>query len=387
MREFEGLSAEREARERRGLLRALRLAPAAGGAAGECDARTLNFSSNDYLDLARDPRVVAGAASAARAWGAGAGASRLMAGTLPCHEDLERALAEMKGYPSALVFGSGYAANLGALGALLGSGDLVLADRLAHASLLDGARLAGARLVRFRHNDADDLRRRLARHAARRRLVLTESVFSMDGDLAPLEALADACEEYGALLMVDDAHATGVLGPGGAGAVRAEGLEDRVALTVGTLSKALGSHGGFVACTAAMRDALVQGARSFIYSTALPPPSAGAALAALRVLATEPDRPERLRALAAGFRARLRAAGIPVAEAPTPIVPVHVGDNGAAVRLAAALDRQGIRVTAVRPPTVPAGTARLRLSVTLAHTEADLDRAAAALAGAMAEMR
>ncbi len=359
----------------------------AGGAwTGPGGRRVLNFASNDYLDLARDPRVVEGAVRAARAAGAGAASSRLMAGTLALHERLEARLAGLKGYPSALLFGSGFLANAGLVPALVGRGDHVFADRLAHASLIDGIRLSGARHHRFRHNDAGHLEEQLAAAPpGARKLVVTESVFSMEGDLAPLADLARAAAGAGAMLLVDEAHATGVFGPGGGGLVRDAGLEDRVTLSMGTLSKALGGYGGFAACAAAMREWLVHRARAFIYTTAPPPAAAGAALAALDVLAAEPGRGPELLRRAAAFRARLEAGGLDTRPSGSQVVPVQVGDSRRAVALARRLEAQGLLVVAVRPPTVPPGRARLRLSVTLAHAPDELDRAAAAIAAAARE--
>lgn len=367
---------------RSGLLRTPVTEPA-GGAFRE-PGEPLNLASNDYLGFARRPEVVAAAIEAIRRYGAGAGAARLLAGTLPCHEELESALARLKAKESALVFGSGYAANAGWIPALVGREDAVVADRLCHASLLDGIRLSGAKLLRFHHNDAGHLARRLEEASgARRRLVVTESVFSMDGDLAPLPEIAEACERAGALLAVDEAHATGVFGPSGAGRVRELGLADRVTICMGTLSKALGSAGGFVACSARMRDWLIQSARSFVFSTALPPACAGAALASLAVLAAEPDLGLRVRDKARRLRDRLAAAGLDLGPSASPILPIRVAGAEAAVRIAARLLRSGFRVGAIRPPTVPPGTSRLRLSVSLAHDESRLEAAAAEVVAAI----
>ncbi len=371
-------------RDARGLRRRLRVWPAAGGVWMENGRRMLNFSSNDYLDLAAHPVVVAAARAALERWGAGATASRLVAGSLPVHEELETRLAAWKGYPAALVFGSGYAANTGILPALVGEGDAVFADRLSHASLLDGIRLSGARLHRFRHNDPGHLRALIRRAPpAGRRMVVTESVFSMDGDLAPLADLADAAEDAGALFLVDEAHATGVFGPGGAGLVSAQGLQGRVTLCMGTLSKALGGMGGFVCCSAALKDWLVNHARAFIYSTAPAPAVCGAALGALDFLAREPGRGADLLARAAGFRAGLLDGGIDTAPSASQIVPVPCGAAELALARAEALGAHDVRVVAIRPPTVPPGTARLRMSVTLAHTPEDLERATRAVQAVM----
>jgi len=264
--------------------------------------------------------------------------------------------------------------------ALAGRGDHVFLDRLCHASLVDAAVLSRAELHRFRHNDPEHLAALLAAASGGRRLVVTESVFSMDGDTAPLRELAAAAKSAGAMMLVDEAHATGVLGPGGAGLVRDLGLESCVTISMGTLSKALGGYGGFLACSEPVRDWLVNRARAFIYSTALPPAACGSALGALNVLERTPDLGCRLLERAAGFRERLRALGFETGASVTPIIPVLLGENDRALRLAAALREQGILAPAIRPPTVPAGTARLRLSVTLAHSEEDLAAAAAALA-------
>ncbi|MBP7831190.1 MAG: 8-amino-7-oxononanoate synthase [Kiritimatiellae bacterium] len=350
--------------------------PATGGRVTVDGRPLLNFSSNDYLGLARHPRVVESAAKALHEYGAGATASRLVTGTLPLHEELERRLAEFKGYPAALVFGSGYLTNAGTIPALVGPDDLVLADRLAHASLLDAAVLSRARLLRFRHNDATHLDELLSGHPARRRLVLTESVFSMDGDRAPLPDLAAAAARHNVLMLVDEAHATGVYGPGGAGLISEYGLANRIEVSMGTLSKALGGYGGFVACGEDLRAWLVNKARAFIYTTAPPPAVLGAALGALLVLSKRPDMGRELLARAAGFRATLQAAGLDTLNSASQIVPVKVGDNAKALSLSRRLKNDGILAVAIRPPTVPPGTARLRFSISLAHEPADLEEAA-----------
>lgn len=337
----------------------------------------LNFSSNDYLDLAHHPDVVAAAARALHAAGAGATASRLVSGTLPVHEELEARLARLKGYPAALVFGSGYLANLGILGALLGRGDAVYADRLAHASLMDAAVLCRAQLYRFRHNNPQHLDELLQKaEGAGRKLVVTESVFSMDGDVAPLPELAAVAQRHGALLLVDEAHATGVFGPGGSGLIREHKLEASVNLSMGTLSKALGGYGGFVACSTAMRALLVNRARAFIYTTAPPPAAVGAALGALDLLEKNPGWGAELLRRAGAFRDQLRAAGLDVMQSASQIIPIQVGANARALAAADQLRAAGLLAIAIRPPTVPEGTARLRLSITRAHSESDLARAA-----------
>jgi 8-amino-7-oxononanoate synthase len=369
------IDGELAARRRQHLLREARVQ--AGGA--------LNFSSNDYLHLAHHPDVIAAAERALREVGAGAGASRLVSGTLALHAELEARLATLKGYPAGLVFGSGYLTNLGVLPALVGRGDAIFADRLAHASLLDAALLSRAALHRFRHNDAGHLEELLKSHAgAGRKLVVTESVFSMDGDVAPLPDIAAIAERHGALLLVDEAHATGVFGPGGSGLIRAHKLESAVHVSMGTLSKALGGYGGFVACSEKVRTLLVNRARAFIFTTAPPPAVLGAALGALDVLEKNPGMGAELLRRAALFRQQLQTAGLDTLQSASQIMPVFVGDNARALALADRLREQGLLVVAIRPPTVPEGTARLRLSVTLAHSEADLARAAKIIGAAVA---
>lgn len=357
------------------------------GAEASIDRATLlNFSSNDYLGLARDPRVLSATMEAVKQFGAGATASRLVAGTLTCHQQLEQELAGFKGYPTALVFGSGYAANVGMISALMGRGDHIFIDRLAHASLVDAAVLSRARVHRFQHNDPDHLLK-LCRScpAVGRRLVVTESVFSMDGDLAPVAQLAGVAELEGAMVLVDEAHATGVFGPGGAGVVRQSGAEANVNLSMGTLSKALGGYGGFVACSESMRNWFIHKARSFIYSTALPPAMAGAAIGALDVLRASPGMGAELLAKAADFRARLQKQGLDTGASASQIIPVMVGDNDRAIRLHRRLRERRILAVAIRPPTVPRGTARLRLSVRLDHNHETLVRVADVVGAAARE--
>jgi 8-amino-7-oxononanoate synthase len=344
----------------------------------ELGGRTvLNFSSNDYLGLARHPHVLKRAGEALQRYGAGATASRLVVGSLDCHDELEARLAGLKGYPAALVFGSGFAANLGLVGALVGREDHVFIDRLAHASLVDAAVLSRAKVHRFQHNESPHLDRLLAGAPGKgRRLVLTESVFSMDGDLAPLADIARIAEQQGAMVLVDEAHATGVFGPRGAGRVRAEGVEALVNLSMGTLSKALGGGGGFVACSEAMRVRLINHARTFVYSTAIPPVMVGAALGALEVMEREPDLGARLLSRAEKFRLRLQSAGVVTGDSVSQIIPVMIGDNERAMRLHRRLLDEGLLVVPIRPPTVPPGSARLRLSIMLDHTDEALDQAA-----------
>jgi 8-amino-7-oxononanoate synthase len=314
-----------------------------------------------------------------------------MAGDLELCEQLEADLALLVGTEAALVFGSGFLANLGVLTAAAGRGDEVFADRLNHASLTDGMQLSGARWRRYRHKDAGHLASLLAKCAADgggagRRVVVSDSIFSMDGDRAPLDELAEVAARHGAMLVVDEAHAIGVMGAGGGGICREGGCKARPDFVVGTLSKSLGGYGGFVGCSSALRELLINRARSFIYSTGLPPGCIGAARAALAVLAAEPQMGGQLLAKARLLRDLLAAGHLAVGATESQILPVHVGGNAEAVRLSQLLWDRGVLATAVRPPTVPAGTARLRLSVTLAHTEDELAAAAAAIIDAAREV-
>ncbi len=337
----------------------------------------LDFSTNDYLALSRHPAVTAAAAKALCDFGSGSTASRLVSGSLPIHDELEQQIAAHKGYPSALIFGSGYLANIGVLPTLVGRGDDVFADRLIHASLVDAIQLSRARLRRFHHNDIGHLAELLARcPATGKRLVITESVFSMDGDLAPLPEIAAIAEHYEAMLMVDEAHALGVFGPSGAGLVAQHKLQSKVHVVMSTLSKAIGSYGATVACSDKLRSLLVHRARSLIYSTAPAPATIGAALGALEVMRTQPDMGRELLARADRLRTRLNELGFDTRPSASQIIPIRIGENEVALAFAERLRARGLRAIAIRPPTVPPGTARIRLSVTLAHAEADIDEAA-----------
>jgi 8-amino-7-oxononanoate synthase len=347
-------------------------------AAGRLADGLVNLASNDYLGLAADPRVAEAAAEAARTWGAGSGASRLVTGGTALHRELEQALAAWKGAEDCVVFSSGYLANTGTIGALVGPGDAVASDALNHASIVDGCRTSRADVRVFAHRDTGALDEALgaARAAgARRLLVVTDGVFSMDGDAADLPALCDVADAHDAMVMVDDAHGCGVLGPQGRGTAAAQGCSGRVHVHVGTLSKAFGSAGGYVTGSAPLCDWLRNRARGFVFDTAPVPAAAGAALAALRIAAAEPVRRERAIALAHRLAAAL-GVGAPAAA----IVPLVVGESGTALRLAAALEAEGLLCTAIRPPTVPPGTARLRFALSAVHTTEDVDRAAAAVA-------
>ena len=334
-------------------------------------AQGVDFCSNDYLGLRRDPRLAQAALAAAEAHGSGAGGARLLRGTSPVHEALEAALAEWKGAEACLLFNTGFQCNTTLIPALAGDGDAVFSDELNHASLVDGCRLArarGAEVRVFRHLDLEDLEAQLHdRRASAPKglaLVATDAVFSMDGDAADLPALLEICERFDALLLVDEAHATGLLGATGAGLAEAMGLKGRVPLLMGTLGKALGSFGAFVACSAELRSHLVNTCRGFIFSTALPPPVAAAALEGIRIARAEPRR----RRSSLGYAQSVRSA-LGLAEAASAIVPVLVGSNETALRLAKELQGRGLDVRAVRPPTVPEGRARLRIT-TGAHLQA-----------------
>lgn len=332
--------------------------------------RLLDFSSNDSLGLSQDPRLVAAATEALRRWGVGAGASRLITGTTEAHEALEAELATFKGAEAALVFNSGYHANAGILPALVGPGDLVVSDALNHASLIDGIRLSRAAVAVVPHADPDAVEKAL-RAPARRKLVVTDGVFSMDGDVAPLVALREICDRHGAWLYVDEAHATGVLGPTGAGACEAAGIVADVQM--GTLGKALGTFGAYVVGPAVLRRWLVQRARSFVFTTALPPAICAAALEALRIVREEPERRRRLLAKARRFAAGLAELGYGEGEATSHIVPVVVGDAEKALRLSRRLADAGFLLKAIRPPTVPEGTSRLRVSLRADHEDRHVD--------------
>jgi len=340
----------------------------------------LAFCSNDYLGLANHPEVIAAWQAGAERWGVGGGASHLVIGHSTPHHQVEEALAELTCRPRALLFSTGYMANLGAITALVGQGDTVLQDRLNHASLLDGGLLSGARFNRYLHNDAASLAKRLDK-ATGNTLVVTDGVFSMDGDLADLPALAEVARARGAWLMVDDAHGLGTLGAQGGGIVEHFGLgiED-VPVLIGTLGKACGTAGAFVAGSEELIEALVQFARPYIYTTSQPPALACATLKSLELLRRETWRREHLGALIRQFRLGAEAIGLTLMDSPTPIQPILIGDSAQALRLSQMLRERGLLVTAIRPPTVPAGSARLRVTLSAAHSEAQVQLLLNALA-------
>ncbi|KIL04049.1 8-amino-7-oxononanoate synthase [Stutzerimonas stutzeri] len=342
--------------------------------------RLLNFCSNDYLGLANHPEVIRAMQDGVAKWGVGGGASHLVIGHSGPHHELEEALAEFTGRPRALLFSTGYMANLAAVTALVGQGDTVLEDRLNHASLLDAGLLSGARFSRYLHNDAESLGKRLGK-AEGSTLVVTDGVFSMDGDLAELPALCAQARRHGAWMMVDDAHGFGALGASGAGVVEHFGLElDDVPVLVGTLGKAFGTAGAFVAGSDELIETLIQFARPYIYTTSQPPAVACATLKSMELLRSEGWRREHLQRLVARLREGAAQIGLTLMDSPTPIQPVLIGDSARALRLSALLRERGILVGAIRPPTVPAGSARLRITLSAAHSEAQLERLLQALA-------
>jgi len=374
MKSLDDFAAQRlAALEAQNLRRTLTPTARQGGVRVERNGRSfISFSCNDYLGLAQDPRVIAAGIAALQTYGAGAGASRLVTGDHPLLGALEASLAAFKNTEAAVVFGSGYLTNAGIVPALTEASDLVLLDALCHSCMAAGARLSGARILRFRHNDLEDLENILAaqRKRFRRVLILTERVFSMDGDRAPEAALLPLAERFDAWTLIDDAHGIGVVQP-----------DAYAPLEMGTLSKALGSYGGYVCTSAPVAELLRNQARSFVFSTGLPPASAGAAIAALDIVRREPERCARPLALARRLTRRLN-----LPDAQSPIVPFIVGDSARALTLSHNLQEQGFLVVAIRPPTVPKDTARLRIAFSAAHKEAEVDALAEALAQAAPDL-
>jgi len=373
---MKNLSLALQARRDNSLYRSRQTLDGPQGVSVRLDGRDyLSFCSNDYLGLANHPAVVAAFHQGLDRFGAGSGAAHLITGHSRAHQELEEALADFVQRPRALLFSTGYMANLGVLAALAGRGDQVFEDRGNHASLLDGARLSGARLLRYRHADAADLAQRLLSASRPDALIATDGVFSMDGDIAPLPALAQTATAHAAWLLVDDAHGLGVIGPQGRGSVAACGLGiEQVPILVGTLGKAFGTFGAFVAGSDDLVETLIQEARPWIYTTAPPPAVAVATLAALRLVAAEDWRRSHLQTLVRCFRAGAARLGLELCDSETPIQPVLAGTPQAALRWSAALREAGILITAIRPPTVPAGTSRLRITLSAGHSEAQVDR-------------
>ncbi len=337
----------------------------------------LLLCSNNYLGFANHHKLKARAAAATELYGCSAGASRLISGTMGLHVELEEKIAAFKKAPKALLFNSGYVANLALLTTLVGAGDVIYSDALNHASIVDGCRLSRAQLKIYRHCEVAHLDDLLKNSAAgfRRRLIVTDSVFSMDGDIAPLSEIAALARKYDAILMVDDAHATGVLGRSGRGSAEHFGLDyNDIDIQMGTLGKALGSCGAYVAGAPQYIDYLINRARSFIYSTALPPAVLGASLAAIELIVEKPETVEHLRALTVYFRDGLKRLGISVRDDPTPIIPVVVGDSNKAMELSAWFLEQGVFIQGIRPPTVASGQSLLRVTVSADLTRKDLDR-------------
>ncbi|QQD20058.1 8-amino-7-oxononanoate synthase [Spongiibacter nanhainus] len=337
--------------------------------------RVLQFCSNDYLGLANHPALVDAMQQTADRRGVGAGASHLVCGHSDIHHQLEQRLAAITGRDRALLFSTGYMANLGTVSALLGKGDHILEDRLNHASLLDAGLLSGARFQRFQHNSLDDLSRRLSKLPDDgQRLIVVDAVYSMDGDRAPLAELASLSAQHNAWLMADDAHGFGVLGEHGAGSAQEAGLDQQqLPVLMGTLGKAIGSFGAFVAGSETLIESLIQFARPYIYTTAMPPAVAAATLAALDLLETEAWRRQHLSSLITRFRTGAQALGLPLMASTTAIQPLLVGEEERALAISRDLEERGVLISAIRPPTVPQGTSRLRITLSAAHTEKDID--------------
>ena len=373
----EDLRARLDALESHSIRRQLRPISSGIGPRIVVDGRSiLQFCSNDYLGITSHPAVTRAAEMALARYGTGAGSARLVVGTSSPHCELEEALAQLKQTEAALALSSGYHANTGVLPALAGAEDRIFSDALNHASIIDGCRLSRAATKIYRHNDVEHLTTLLsATGTSRRRVIVTESVFAMDGDLAPLSELASVAKQYDALLVVDEAHATGVFGSQGGGLVQELELGAHVDVQIGTLSKAIGALGGYVAGSQTLIDTLINEARTFIYTTALPPSVAASATAAIQVIIQEPERREQLWQHARFLRKALAAAGYHINPGNSPILPVMVGDAAQTVALSNALFTHGVLVSAIRPPTVPTGTARLRVTPMATHTENDLEQA------------
>src|SRR5256885_2926828 len=371
-----------ETRER-GLYRRMRLISGPQGPRVLLDGRrVLLLCSNNSLGLADHPRVREAAADAAMRWGVGAGASRLVSGNMTVHRRLEERIAAFKGSSACVLFGSGYLANAGVVSSLAGESDVVFSDALNHASIVDGCRLSRAETFVYDHCDMEHLEWGLREAGGRGALIVTDGIFSMDGDIAPLEDIVELAQRYDARVMVDDAHGMGTIGPGGRGAVADAGLEDEVDVVVGTLGKALGSYGAYVCCDKPMAKWLVNSARTLIFSTALPPPAVAGAAAALEILAEQPGRVDKLRRNAEALRDAFADQGVACGDSETHIVPLVVGEADAAMEACERALEEGIFAQAIRPPTVPEGTSRLRIAVMASHTRSELRSAAAVLAAA-----
>ena len=373
---FDQLRDELTARKDQSLYRQRRMLESPQAPEVQVDGQNyLAFCSNDYLGLANHPDVIKALKEGADRYGVGGGASHLVNGHSQAHHELEEALAEFTGRPRALLFSTGYMANLGAVNALLDKRDAVFEDRINHASLLDAGLLSGARFQRYLHNDAQSLEQKLTRSEARRKLVVTDGVFSMDGDIAELPEICQTAKQHDAWVMVDDAHGFGCVGKGGRGCVEHFGLgQDDVQVLVGTLGKAFGTSGAFVAGSEELIETLVQHARTYIYTTSMPPAVAMATLTSLKILRDEEWRREKLAALIKQFRDGCEQLGLELMDSPTPIQPIMVDDSAEAMRMSAAIEAEGIFIGAIRPPTVPQGSARLRVTFSASHTEAQVTR-------------
>ncbi len=373
---FDQLRDELTARKAQSLYRQRRMLESPQEPEVQVDGKNyLAFCSNDYLGLANHPDVIQALKDGADKYGVGGGASHLVNGHSQAHHELEEALAEFTGRPRALLFSTGYMANIGAVNGLLDKRDAVFQDRINHASLLDAGLLSGARFQRYLHNDAQSLEQKLARSEARRKLVVTDGVFSMDGDIAELPEICERAKKHDAWVMVDDAHGFGCVGKGGRGCVEHFGLgQDDVQVLVGTLGKAFGTAGAFVAGSEELIETLVQHARTYIYTTSMPPAVAMATLTSLKILRDEEWRREKLAALIKQFRDGCEQLGLELMDSPTPIQPIMVGDSAEAMRMSAAIEAEGIFIGAIRPPTVPQGSARLRVTFSASHTEAQVTR-------------
>ena len=360
-----------------GLYRQLRSVDGDQGPTLMLDGReVINFSSNNYLGIANHPALAAAAKSAIDRYGCGSGASRLISGNMTLHEELEAKLAQFKNTEAALVFNSGFQANIGLLATLAGDGDVILSDALNHASIIDGCRLSKAKTLVYAHCDLDSLETALQQtSAARRRLIVTETIFSMDGDEAPLGEIVELAEKYDAMVMVDEAHGTGVFGANGAGVVAKLGLSSRVAIQMGTLGKALGGFGAYVAGSRGLCDLLINRCRSFIFTTSLPPAVMAMALAAIDLVQSEPQRRAALRSNCQKLKQGLRGLGFELGKSESPILPLIVGDAARCMALSAALLDRGVFAQGIRPPTVPVGTSRLRITSMATHSNEQIDRA------------
>ncbi|WP_372740297.1 8-amino-7-oxononanoate synthase [Neptunomonas sp.] len=373
---FDQLAAELDARKAASLYRERKVLQSPQQPEVVVDGKAyLAFCSNDYLGLANHPAIISAFKQAADEYGVGGGASHLVNGHSVHHHALEEELAEFTGRPRAILFSNGYMANLGTVNALLDKQDAVFEDRLNHASLLDAGLLSGARFQRYLHNDSASLAQRLAKTQARRALVVTDGVFSMDGDIADLPSVCEVARQHNAWVMVDDAHGIGCLGKTGAGCAEHFNLsQQQLPVLMGTLGKAFGTSGAFVAGSEDLIETLIQHARTYIYTTSMPPAVAAATRASLKLVQTEQWRREQLKYLIERFRRGCEQLGLNLMDSPTPIQPIMIGDADKAMSMSAALREKGMFITAIRPPTVPGGSARLRVTLSASHTEAQVDR-------------